>query len=165
MCVTPVKTTFDGSGVPARSFYRPPPVEQNSAEFYISAGGRALGIHSDREVTDEGLRHIAEMTQLTTLSFQSTPVTDAGLEHLQELTRLHWLSLQHTQVTDVGLKCLAGLSQLESLWLNGTQVTDAGLEHLAGLTQLRDVYLPNTQVSDSGVKKLQQALPNCSISR
>ena len=60
---------------------------------------------------------------------------------------------------------LKGLTKLEYLDLNGTKVTDAGLVHLEGLTKLEELHLVGTKVTDAGVKQLQQALPNCRISR
>ena len=51
------------------------------------------------------------------------------------------------------------------VYLDGTQVTDAGLKHLTGLTKLQALNLGSTQVTDAGVNTLQQALPNCQISR
>ncbi len=51
------------------------------------------------------------------------------------------------------------------LSLEYTRVTDAGLEPLKGLTRLQRLYLRGTKVADEGVKSLQQALPNCRISR
>jgi len=63
------------------------------------------------------------------------------------------------------LKHLKGMSQLETLNLRGTQVSDDGLVHLRGLTTLKSLNLTNTGVTDEGAKKLQQALPNCSIVR
>ena len=67
------------------------------------------------------------------------------------------------QITDEGLVHLEGLTNLETLYLNDTQVTDAGLVHLKGLTKLEWLDLRNTEVTDKGVKKLQEALPNCTI--
>ena len=43
------------------------------------------------------------------------------------------------------------------------KVTDGGLAHLKGLTQLQTLSLVRTEVTDAGEKKLQEALPNCSI--
>jgi hypothetical protein len=37
-------------------------------------------------------------------------VTDAGVEHLKELTQLQWLDLSDTQVTDAGVENLEGLT-------------------------------------------------------
>jgi hypothetical protein len=91
------------------------------------------------------------------------PITDAGLEHVQRLPRLHWMHLTHTQITDGGLVHLKELHQLDDLSLAKTEITDAGLHHLEGLTQLRFLNLTDTKATDEGVKKLQQALPNCTI--
>ena len=49
--------------------------------------------------------------------------------------------------------------------LGGIQVADVGLEQLKGLTQLQYLTLENTQVSDAGIAGLQQALPNCRITK
>ncbi len=68
-------------------------------------------------------------------------------------------------VTDAGLEHLNGFSRLEELQLDNTQITDAGLEHVGNLTQLRTLSLVNSEVTAAGVAKLQQALPNCKISR
>jgi len=57
-------------------------------------------------------------------------VTDAGLKHLEELTQLQDLKLYGTQVTDAGIVHLKRLIQLQGLDLRGTQVTDAGLKGL-----------------------------------
>ena len=57
-------------------------------------------------------------------------MTDAGLEHLNELTNLRTLLLSVTQVTDGGLMRLKGLTKLQRLYLNDTQVTDAGVNDL-----------------------------------
>ena len=69
------------------------------------------------------------------------------------------------QATDVDLEHLKALTTLQYLNLPFSKVTDAGLEHLKGLTNLEELDLRATNVTDEGVKKLQQALPNCTIVR
>ena len=70
------------------------------------------------------------------------------------------------KITDANvLSSLKDLSQLRTLSLLGTGVTDAALPHIKGLPQLTTLVLLGTKVSDEGVKKLQQALPNCTIIR
>ena len=83
--------------------------------------------------------------------------------HLKDLTNLETLVLNDTQITDVGLEHLKGLTKLKKLSLRNTRITDAGLVHLKGLTNLESLNCRSTQVTDKGVKKLQQALPNCTI--
>ena len=95
----------------------------------------------------------------------SSRVTDAGLVHLKGLTNLEKMHLWDTAITDAGLVHLKGLTNLAHLSLTTTKVTDAGLVHLKGLTKLGWLDLADTKVTDAGVKKLQQALPNCKITR
>jgi hypothetical protein len=78
-----------------------------------------------------------------------------------------WMVFLHqsTRVRDGDLKLLEGSKGLELLDLQDTQITDAGLEHLKGLKNLQRLYLGGTQVTDEGVKALQQALPQCRITR
>jgi hypothetical protein len=65
------------------------------------------------EFTDEGLRHIAGLTQLESLwvcgKGKDSPngITDAGLRHLQKLNKLSELAIQNTRVTPTGIKSLS----------------------------------------------------------
>ena len=58
------------------------------------------------KVTDDGLVHLAGMTELRRLYLKNTRITDSGLEHLKGLTKLNQLDLRSTKVTDVGVKKL-----------------------------------------------------------
>ena len=63
--------------------------------------------------------------------------------------------------------CVISMSrpQLQGLGLEGTAITEAAIPHLAKLTQLKRLGLSGSAVSDAGVAKLQQAPPNCKITR
>jgi len=63
------------------------------------------------------------------------------------------------------LAAVKQFADLEFLTLAGTRITDVGLEQLVGMTNLKQLILFKTQITDEGVKKLQQALPNCRITR
>ena len=117
------------------------------------------------QVRDRQLRHLEQSSDLCSLNLSETEVTDAGLRHLEGMTGLAILDLGSTQVTDAGLVHLRGLTNLWNLSLSGTEITDAGLEHLDELANLAYLSLDRTQVTDEGISKLQQALPNCKISR
>jgi hypothetical protein len=94
-----------------------------------------------------------------------TQATNSDLAHVTKLKHLKWLLIGDTQVTDAGLTRIAGLTQLRELMLACPQVTNDGLKHLSGLTKLRELDLADTKVTDEGVAKLQEALPNCKITR
>jgi len=144
---------------------------------------------SNTNITDAGLEHLKGLTNLRILDLSSCNITDAGLEHLKGIKSLQQLILNYTNVTDAGLEHLRGLKSLQSLLLVNNNITDAGLEHLKGLKNLESLFLNSevtdagleddlngpasfirlllftTKVTGAGVKKLQQALPNCRISR
>ncbi|MEN6451859.1 MAG: hypothetical protein ABFC96_15320 [Thermoguttaceae bacterium] len=95
----------------------------------------------------------------------STRFADADLERVAELKSLLSLRLRCSRVTDDGLKYVARLPQLTELSLSDTSITDAGLEHLTGLSRLKYLTLSRTNVTDAGAKRLQEALPKCTIIR
>jgi hypothetical protein len=72
-----------------------------TVEFGLEGIVRHVDLSNTR-VTDAGLKHLKEMTDLQTLHLGRTKVTDAGLEHLKGMTRLKHLDLRNTQVTEAG---------------------------------------------------------------
>jgi hypothetical protein len=132
-------------------------IEQDRFVYHVYLGNTSI--------TDADLKNVKGMNRLRYLFLNGTRVSDGGLENLTGLTKLHALSLHGIQLSDAGLKPLAGLTQLQSLDLVGTHVTDDGLKTLDGLNRLEFLFLEGTKVTDKGLKKLQQALPNCKITR
>ena len=56
------------------------------------------------QITDEGLAQLASAgQQITTLELTGNPITDAGLVHLQQMSNLTFVSLDDTQVTQNGV--------------------------------------------------------------
>ncbi len=66
--------------------------------------------------------------------------------------------------TDDDLALLKPLTDLCLLDLSGSPITDAGLKHLEGLKYLAYITLTDTAVTADGAARLQQTLPNASIS-
>ena len=118
-----------------------------------------------RELTDQGLLHLAALKDVVSLNLKATRITDAGLVHLKDLKKLRRLHLEQTVVGDEGILHLKGLANLEYLNLYGTKVTDKSLEHLTGLKKLDQLYLWQTDVTDEGVAQLAKALPKLTIVR
>jgi hypothetical protein len=68
---------------------------------------RVVEVHlEEREITDNGLKHLSHLTHLTWLSLSGTHVDGNGLKHLVGLTNLEYLYLGDTEVTEVGVKML-----------------------------------------------------------
>jgi hypothetical protein len=117
----------------------------------------------DPRATDEQIKQIKDLQQLTSLNLFDTRVTDAGLKHLKGLQQLIRLDLGRTEVTDEGMKELKEFKRLTFLDLFGTSITDAGLKELKELKQLTFLGLSKTLITDAGKKELREALPKCRI--
>ncbi|MHC4176319.1 MAG: hypothetical protein ACYSWU_02365 [Planctomycetota bacterium] len=102
---------------------------------------------------------VDDQGRIRSVRLSRTAVTDAGLVHLSNLSELKAVYLDDTRITDAGLRHLAGLSGLETLSVNYTQVGDAGLEHLKGLGQLGPLELLETEVTAAGLRELKKTLP------
>jgi hypothetical protein len=131
----------------------------------------------DRDIGEEGLRHLAALSKLALLEL-SGPIADPSMKglgglvglrtlrlphpqiddriapQLAKLTALEWLDLGHTAITDDGLAALAELRGLRTLHLHHTRVTNRGLAHLGKLTALEELTLNSTDVVDAGVAHL-----------
>jgi internalin A len=109
------------------------------------------------QITDAGLVHLAEMTQLKSLKLQSPGITNQGLKTLQPLTSLKALALEQSAVNDEGLPLLAQFPQVVDFsLLECGEVTDAGLVHLAKLPRLRQLNLRATPIDGSGLAVLKE---------
>ena len=91
---------------------------------------RVIGVDlGDRPVRPVHMEHLGKLTALETLGLYSNPnVTDAGLVHLANLTDLEVVQLQFTGMTDAGLAYLEHLEGLRSIDMRGTKVTPAAAD-------------------------------------
>jgi hypothetical protein len=106
-------------------------------------------------ISDEGLRHVAGLTGLVTLSLSNTRVTGAGLAQLTGLPGLEILRLDCLAVGDEGLGYVGRMASLRNLSLWRCPVTDKGLAHLKGLKRLVMLSLDETAVSNEGLERLE----------
>lgn len=94
---------------------------------------------------------------VTWLNLEDSELTNEDLKTIAQLPNLSRLRLQNNPISDEGLAHLTSLKNLESLNLYGTAITDAGLEYLKQMPALKRVYLWQTQVTEEGKKALLQA--------
>lgn len=121
-------------------------------------------ILADTKITDDGLRHLQGLLNLRDLRLARTKITDDGMKYITSLKELRTLEVYDTPITDAALKPLTVLKNLSSLNLARTKITDAGVDDLAKMRNLRQLNLDGTQVTQVGIKRLQAALPVCTIS-
>lgn len=90
---------------------------------------RFLDLAENRNVTNEGLKYLRLLPQLTGLNLSSCSITNTGLEHLRELPRLSSLYLSYcNKLTDAALKTLESMKRLTYVDIQGClSITKAGL--------------------------------------
>lgn len=120
------------------------------------------------EVSDDGVRHLANLKKLHQIHLSTSRITDDSLAVFAKLPLLEDLSLQFNHFTDRGITYVVGLPRLNNLWLCGdrnrkNEITDQGLIKLQSLTKLRELGVQNTFVSPEGLEAFQKANPNCKI--
>lgn len=124
----------------------------------VSNHGQSKNISSDRIDALLGAKE-----HITWLDLNDTDLNDDGLRSIAQMSNLTKLNINRTKITDAGLDAIADLERLMVLNLYGTEVTDAGLEKLTGLKTLESLYLWQTQTTEEGIEKLRSSLPNCKI--
>lgn len=98
------------------------------------------------------------------IQLRGSNITDsdlAALRHLADVVDV--VGLENTAVTNKGLAHLLPLKILDNVDLTNTGVSDTGLDVLATIRTLEFIHIEGTKVSAEGVRKLQAALPECSV--
>ncbi len=109
-------------------------------------------------ISAKGIREIAKLKGLQTLSLFSATVPDKALWRLN-IPALRDLDLGHTAISNNVLNQIAmGASRLERISLNGTPVTDAGLASLTKLSHLSGLKLADMpNITDSCLDALSES--------
>jgi hypothetical protein len=114
-----------------------------------------LSYKIEDQLTDQGLRNIAQLKELKSLELRSCYITDNGLSALSGMTKLENLDLGNcNQITDDGFQKLKGLTKLQTLDLGGTSITDQSIKQLAQMKDLQSLSLPYMNLTDASVKSL-----------
>ncbi|MBB75702.1 MAG: hypothetical protein CMJ75_14450 [Planctomycetaceae bacterium] len=136
-----------------------------SLEFSGTWQGRLTAVSLQGwDITDTDLSAFNTLPHLQSLKLSGTQVSTTGLSHLTNLPQLQILELDSCpQLSDSALVQVAKIRSLKTLNLRDTPITDAGVEYLTSLKKLRTLSIGNSQITEAGVAKLQQALPNCTV--
>jgi len=133
-------------------------------ESQESSGLTFTAVSMRKDFGDEQLVQLAPLAPaLVSVDLSATEVTDEGLKAIADASTLKMLRLSETGVTDAGLDVIAGMVALESLNLYGTKVTNAGVMKLVDLPNLNRLYLWQTQVDEAGADALRAKLPDCEV--
>ena len=105
---------------------------------------------SNSGITDEDLKSIGVLSNLTKLNLHGNNISDDGVEHLLTLSRLQYLNLYGTKVTDRTIMHFSAMESLKRLYLWETGVrndalVDSLMKQKPGLTVIYE--LPFDQVA------------------
>src|SRR5262249_24306227 len=114
------------------------------------------------KVTDEGLKCLQNMTELTNMLLDSSPIKGRGLIHLENAKNLFWLHLANDPLDDDEFEVITRLS-MQQLSLTNTSLTDRSVRYLKTLHTVRQMHIGGTGITDAGAAELTAALPNCQI--
>ena len=122
---------------------------------------RSLSLGGSRQLTDDGLLHLAHMPQLERLDLSEYPggrLTDRGLEVLRHLPNLREFGMAWQRgISDKGAANLRYCDRLEQVGLMGSPTGDGAIEALAGKAHLRRLNTGRL-VTDAGLPLLH-AIP------
>lgn len=93
----------------------------------------------------------------------STKITDEGLRNIAKLSNLTRLYLEHNSISDKGLLMLPGLSELRYLNLVDTKVTGSSAKIISQCKKLKVVYLWHTAFTPEDQMRLQAKLPELEV--
>jgi len=117
----------------------------------------SLSLGGSRELTDDGLLHLARMPQLEHLDLNEYPggkLTDRGLEVLGHLPNLRKFEMTwQSGITDRGVANLRFCERLEHVNLMGSPTGDGAIEALQGKAKLRR-FSTGRFVTDAGIPLL-----------
>jgi hypothetical protein len=118
----------------------------------------ALSLGGSRQLTDDGLLHLARMPQLESLELSEYPggkLTDRGLAVLAHLPNLRRFEMTWQRgISDAGVAHLRACDRLEKVDLMGTPTGDGALEALQGKPRLRKIS-SGRLVTDQGLRYLR----------
>lgn len=122
-----------------------------------------LTLYQCPNVTDEGLKVLANYKNLQRLTLRDVPVRGEVLALLPHPERLISLNMAQSRISDVEVSRLAKLKNLEQLNLSETAITDAAVDTLSKLSKLKKCMLTQTGISEDAIGRLRTALPHCNI--
>lgn len=118
----------------------------------------SLSLGGSRQLTDDGLLHLAKMPQLQHLDLSEYPggkLTDRGLEVLRHLLELRSFEMTWQRgITDAGVCNLAFCERLERVNLMGSPTGDGAIDALQGKANLRH-FSTGKLVTDAGLRLLR----------
>lgn len=115
-----------------------------------------LSLSSKKEIDNNWLEQIGQITSLESLHIDLTSVTDNGIFHLSRLENLKSLNLRGTRITDNSITTISSLKNIDYLWLNDTLIKGETLYYLKNLKRLTNLFLGGTEINDETLVNINE---------
>jgi hypothetical protein len=116
-----------------------------------------LALANNKDLTDEGVKHLTSLSNLSELGILRTSISLKSLDFLSSLKTLRILGIQDSTSAVDHLHHVRKLENLESLSLGDVKVTDDQLDHVVALPKLKRLIIDDSDLSADGISKLKQA--------
>lgn len=102
-------------------------------ELHDVDGIARLNLSENRNIDNEGIRFLVEMTQITDLNLSACGLNNRGIDYLIKMKNVRKLDLSYcTRITDIGLKKLKNMRNLEELYIRGIpRITHAAIKWIS----------------------------------
>jgi Leucine-rich repeat (LRR) protein len=116
---------------------------------------KTLVLNSSRCVTDDGIKHVGKMKQLTGIELiNPAALTGQCLASFTNLKDLLSLKLENICVAPEDLRYLSGLKNLRDLDLSNCQLTDLSLVEISSIDSLKKLNLTGSAITGKGLMLL-----------
>ncbi len=121
-----------------------------SKNMTVDLGARDKIVNNDRHLTltgwdGETYSVLKNRPDTVVLQMANKDVNDDSLQYIADMTKLRDLDLNDAQITDSGLAMIGKLATLESLKIRGAKITDDGFrEHIMPLKNLKKLDVRST---------------------
>jgi internalin A len=106
-------------------------------------------------VTDKGLKKIALLKNLQSLTLDDARISVSGSKALCDLQQLVDLDLRFRHLDEIATH-FKSLPKLERLALHGSDLTDKGLAEISNVKSLKLLDIRQTSVTNEGLKSIQR---------
>ncbi|RHX82935.1 hypothetical protein [Leptospira stimsonii] len=107
-------------------------------------------------ITDETLKNILVLRNVSALSLTKTKITEVGLESIKE-NKIDHLDIDSTLITNKAIKVLRDWKHLKILNISYTNIDDGAVEDLLKLNV--DLRAAGTKLSEKAIERLRKKMP------
>lgn len=130
-------------------------LREQGARITFSAGvPTKLRLDDKPDLNAHDLRYVSELTELKSMTINSTPVGNDIVAQIIDLPKLEYIVLWNAGLTDEAVERLSQKSSIKQLGVGANKITDASMPHIKQMSQLTFLSLGDTQITNDGLKEI-----------